>query len=588
MKLTEEVINDIRNSASITEVIGHYIPLIKKGKGYTALCPFHDDHDPSLSISDEKQIYKCFVCGNGGNVFNFVMNFKKVSFPESVKEVADIIGKPIDIDIYKAPKKIDKNQKYYDLLDKYIEETNYLLTSTNAGVKPLEYLTNRGIDKEVIDYFNIGFNPKDDFMYKYLNQNECVDEDMISVGICRMSDKGMRDVFYNRITFPIHNQYGNPLGFTARDYEGNSDSKYINTSDTIIYTKGDHLYNYNRAKDAIKKLGYVILVEGTMDVIAYYRAGMENVVCSLGTALTNNQINLIKNVTNHVVLSFDGDKAGQSANMKHGETLLNGALNVEVVDNSTGLDPDEIVSKYGKNALRDTTGKRLSYIDYAIKYYKNLYNLNNYQDRKELTLKVSKLIDKLSDQFDKDNYYSELYELTKIRKIETTSNSKKEYNNLGTVNDNRFSMDGLTKAEYSILAMMSMSKDASDFYQRELGYLLDSLCQKLAMIIVDEYRKKGECRLSKILDEVDDNGIKDLITNIATLDNLPDKYDKSLFESYISKVKSEIKRQKLEDLKSKINGISDLDPNKTNEYLIEYQNLLRELGGRKNAKENRN
>ena len=583
MKLTEEVINDIRNSASITEVIGHYIPLIKKGKGYTALCPFHDDHDPSLSISEDKQIYKCFVCGNGGNVFNFVKNYKKISFPESVKEVADIIGKPIDIDIYKAPKKVDKNQKYYDLLNKYIEETNYLLTSTNAGLKAKEYLNNRGIDETIIESFKIGYNPSDDFMYKYLHGFDFKDEDMVLTGITRMSDSGMRDVFYNRILFPIHNQYGEPIAFTARDYEGKSDSKYINSSETLIYTKGNVLFNYHRAKDACKQLNNVLVVEGVMDVFAYYKAGIFNVVASLGTALTKQQLELLKALSSNVTLAYDGDKAGRAANMKNGDACLSYGLNVQIVDNNTDLDPDEIVEKYGKNALRDMTSKRLGYIDYAIRYYKGLYNLDNYADRKEMTFKVSSLIEKLKDQYDKDNYYNELFELTKIRKVETTQEIKKEYNGTRAI-DYHYSLDGLTKAEYSILIMMEMSKDAVDEYQKELGYLLDTTNKKLAMYIIDEYRKNGECNFSKLLDEVEDKDVKDLITTLVMVEGMPDNYDKALMDSAITKIKSEIKKKKLDDLKEKISKYGTVDPEKANEYLKEYTNLLREIGGKNNGK----
>lgn len=582
MKLTEETINEIRNSASITEVIGHYIPLIKKGKGFTALCPFHDDHDPSLSISDDKQIYKCFVCGNGGNVFNFVKNYKKISFPEAVKEVADIIGKPIEIDLYKTTKKIDKNQKYYDLLNKYIEETNYLLTSTNAGLKAKEYLFNRGIDLDVIKAFNVGFNPSDDFMYKYLHENEFNDEDMITTAICRMSDKGMRDVFYNRITFPIHNRYGNPLAFTARDFENKSDSKYINTQDTSIYTKGDVLFNYHRAKDDAKRLNNVFLVEGVMDVIAFYRAGITNVVASLGTALTKNQISLLKSLSNTVTLSYDGDKAGQAANLKNGELCMDFGLNVQVINNNTDLDPDEIINKYSINALKDLASKRIGYIDYAILYYKNQYNLENYQDRKEMTLKVSKIIDKLSDQYDIDNYNNELYELTKIKRLDTSESNKKEYNVL-RAKDYHYSLDGLTKAEYSILIMMCLSKEAIDIYERDLGYLIEPANKKLAMCIIDEYRKTNGCNLSKLLDEVEDDEIKNLIITLATVEGLPEEYDKALMEAAICKVKSEIKLKKLDDLKEKINKYSSIDPEKANEYLDEYQRLLREIGGRNNA-----
>ena len=575
MKLTEEVINDIRNSADIVDVIGHYIPLVKKGKGYTALCPFHDDHDPSLSISQDKQIYKCFVCGNGGNVFSFVSNFKKIPFPQAVSEVATIIGKPIDIDL--APKKVSRFQPYYDLLSAMISYCNYLLSASKLGEEAMNYLSKRGLLKEEIEYFNIGLDPDNNKIYEYLKNHNFKDEDMIKAGVCRMLSNGMADVFYNRIIFPIHDKEGNPIAFTARDYRGMSDSKYINSSDNIIYTKGKHLYNFHRAAEAIRKAGYAIVVEGVMDVIAYFRAGKENVVATLGTACTREQIELLKSLNRRIVLSYDGDKAGQSANMKIGELLLNEGLSVSVINNTTELDPDEIINQYGKNALRDLEAKQISCIDYAMNYYRKQYNLDNYEDRKQMTLRMSALIEKLKDEYDRDNYANELYEITKIRKRVSQNKEEIRYNN--KTSDISFSIDGLTKAEYLIISQIALSKKALDIYQRKLGCLLDDDDQRLAMLIIDDYRKNGSCSLARIYDEYEDDKIRELISNLALLETLPSEFDENSLEGAIDKVKLEIKRKKMLDLQEKISKVSDVDPAQTAQYLIEYEKLIRELGG---------
>ena len=575
MKISEDVINDIRNSANIVDVIGHYIPLIKKGKSFNALCPFHDDHDPSLSISEDKQIYKCFVCGNGGNVFTFVQNYKKVSFPESVVEVSKIIGKPIEVDF--APKKVSKFQPYYDVLNSAIAYSTYLLSGSKLGEKPMKYLENRGISKQEIEYFNIGYNPENNVIYKYLNSQKYTDENIIKSGICRMLDNGMADVFYNRVLFPIHDMYGNPIAFTARDFEGKSDSKYINSNENTIYTKGDNLYNYHRAKDSAKKSTYVIVCEGVMDVIAYYKAEKYNVVATLGTACTKKQIELLKSLSSNIVLSYDGDKAGQAANMKIGEILLDNGLNVSVIDNDTELDPDEIIQKYGKNALRDLEAKQISFIDYAIKYYKKHYNLDNYNDRKQMTIAVSRLIDKLQDEYDRDNYNNELYELTKIRKRESTIEDKKQYNDKAVKAS--FSIDGLTKAEYTILTQIAMSNKALDYYLSKLGCLLEQANQDLSMLIADDYRKNSKCSLSRIYDETDDESIRNTITNLAAVEGLPNEYDQVALESAIEKVKLEMKRKKLEVLKDKVTKTQTVDPKASEEYLKEYVELVKELGG---------
>ncbi len=576
MRLTEDVINDIRNSADIVDVIGHYIPVSKKGKSYTALCPFHDDHDPSMSISQDKQIYKCFVCGNGGNVFKFVSEYKKISFPESVAEVARIIGKPIEIDM--APSKVSPYQKYYDILAAMISYCHYLLIGSKIGEEAMSYLENRGLDKDVAEYFNIGLDPDNKKIYEYLRQQHFKDEDMIKAGVCRMLQNGMSDVFYNRIVFPIHDRSGNPIAFTARDYKGASDSKYINSADNIIYTKGDHLYNYHRAFDSCRKAGYAIVCEGVMDVIAYYRAGRYNVVATLGTACTRKQIELLKALGNKIVLSYDGDKAGQAANMKVGEQLLNEGVNVLVIDNRTELDPDEIINQYGKNALRDLEAKQISFIDYAMNYCRKQYNMDNYEDRKKMTERMSSLIEKLPDEYDRENFYNELFEITKIRKRVLQNKNEVRYDN--KTPKVSYSIDGLTKAEYTILAQMAVSKKAMDIYQRNLGYLLDENDQKLAMLIIDDYRRNDKCSLSRIYDECGDDKIRNLISDLAVPETVPSEYDEDHLQGAIEKVKLEIRRRKLEDLKEKITEISTLDPAQANEYLREYEKLIKEFGGK--------
>lgn len=581
MRLSNEVIEDIRNSASISEVIGHYIPLQKKGRGYRAQCPFHDDHDPSLQISEDKQLYKCFVCGNGGNVFSFVMNYKKVSFPEAVKEVGDIIGKHIELD--EAPRKADPNEKYYELMKAYLEEANYLLTATRAGEKALKYLNDRGIDSTVIEKFNIGFNPGDNFMYKYLNQKGYRDEDIVNCGLARFTDRGLSDIFFDRIIFPIHNREGKPIALSARIIENNKEiAKYINTAETLIYKKGFSLFNYHRAKESARKLNNVILVEGQMDVIALYRAEINNCVAALGTALTSEQIELIKSLSNNVTLFYDGDKAGKSANIKNGRQLIEHGFNVEVVNNVTGLDPDEIITKGSRHALKDLVSKRISYIDYAISYYKEQLNLDNYNDRKKLHQLISGYIELLPNEYDRHNYYNVLYDLTKIGQSTAVNTSKKGYNRY-RLEDFDYSLDGETKAEYTILSMMAKSEKAKDEYKRNLGYLIQDVNQKLALYIIDEYRKENKCSLSKIFDETDDDKVKDVITTLSTIENIPAEYDSSLFNDAVSKVKEEIKLRKLNVLKKKVNELLPTDETKANEYLKEYLELLKEIGGNKNG-----
>ncbi len=576
--ISKETIDDILQSVDIVDVINHYIPTFKKGKGFSAVCPFHDDHDPSLSISVDKQLYKCFVCGNGGNAYTFVKNYKKIPFIEAVKEVADIAGKPIEVET--TYKKVDPNEKYYKLLNDYIEYTNYCLTGTKLGLSAKDYLINRGIDEEIIKEFKIGFNPDNDKVSTVLKAKEYSDEDMIKVGVSGFGKSGLYDIFHSRITFPIHDKHGSPIAFTARDFTNFSDSKYINSGNTILYNKGNVIFNYHRAIDSSKQKGYVLVCEGVMDVIAYKRAGIDNVVATLGTACTSEQIKLLKELAKVIVLSYDGDRAGKNANLKVGNLLLEQGTEVEVIDNNTELDPDEIITKHGKNALRDLASKRLTYIDFVIKFYKENYNLDNYSNRKKMAIDISALIDKLKDQYDKDNYYNELYEITKIR-INSNSSSKTDdigYNVKGK-SYNELLLDGLTKAEYIILSQIAISKEALTIYHKDLGYLLNDTNSKLASIIQDEYRKKDECNLSTLYNEVDDEDVKNLIVTLATVENLPSVYDKDILLGSIKRVKEEIVKQRKNYLKKQIEKAPIIDEN-VKQMIEEYTEILRELGGK--------
>ena len=579
MKLDQQIIEDVRQASSITQVIGNYIQLVKKGRNYTAVCPFHDDHHPSLSISESKQIYKCFVCGKGGNVFNFVMDFKKISFPESVKEVARISGMDIKIDVAPVKHVDPKLKEYYDVVGKTIEYSNYLLTSSELGKEALDYLDKRGITKNIINDFNIGFNPGQNKMYSYLSSEKITDEQLNETNICRLTDKGMKDVFADRILFPIHDNYGNPVGFTARDFKGLSDSKYINTSETKIYTKGDIVYNYHRAKEECRRNNAVIVVEGVLDVIAFNKVGINYVVATLGTACSDNQLKLIKSLSNNIIFAYDGDEAGRAANLKNGLKAFQNKSNVFVMNNDTGLDPDEIIAKYGNNKLRDLLSGRYSYIQYAIDYYKTKLNLKNFSDKKELHTKISAMLANVDDPDERESYANQLFELTqiKIKDINKIDEISIEYKDDSTLKNN-----GLMKAQYNILAMMAMSKSACDIYNKVIGCLIDENCSNLARLIILDYKENGNCNLSRILDYTEDLGVKNIITTLGASEDIISEYNEEVFVDTIDRVIRSLKLAEMDKIKNEINEYDSVgNKEKVNALLAKYQKLAKELTSNK-------
>ena len=286
-QLSNEEINAIQKSADIVDIVGSYIDLEKKGKNFFGVCPFHDDHTPSLSVSREKGIYSCFTCHSTGNVFKFIQDYENVSFLEAVKIVADKVGITLNVD-FKNTSKYESMYEAYDLAIKYYQNN----LKSKAGHKAHEYLNNRGLSDEIIDEFEIGYASSDpDTLSKLLLAKEYDEEAMINSGLINRG-KGLYDLFRDRVTFPIHNPSGRPVAFSARIYEKkDGEAKYINTKETPIFKKGEILFNYHRARNEARKLKRLVLVEGQMDAMRVYASGIKNVVATMGTALTDMHVN---------------------------------------------------------------------------------------------------------------------------------------------------------------------------------------------------------------------------------------------------------------------------------------------------------
>ena len=576
MKLNKEVIDDVLADASISEVIGHYLPLVKKGRNYSAVCPFHDDHDPSLSISEDKQIYKCFVCGKGGNVFTFVMDYKYVSFQEAVKEVALIEGKHLDIDIIDKPKKVSPYERLYNLMNEASSFTSYLLNAKSSEVAR-NYLASRNLEKDIIEEFNIGYNPNGSLVCNYLKEKGYSDNEILDTNIGRLYKDELKDVFADRILFPIHDKEGHVVAFTARDITKHSEAKYINTSETKIYTKGNILYNQHRALPYVKEANRVLVCEGVMDVIAFKRAGIPYTVATLGTACSKEQLVLLKQMSHTLVLAYDGDNAGLKANLRLGEMALKEGMNVYAINNNTGLDPDEILLTYEEKGLRDLVSKAKPFIDFAFDYYKNTLNLENYSDRKEMTAEMSHLISLLRDNYDRTNYSDELYRITGLRIID--GETKEKVYNKKKISTQFFSVDGLTMAEYTILVLIATSKRGLEIYKQELGSLLHEPCQKMAYLISEDIRHNGNCSFPRLYNECQDENLKKLITDLSLNESLPKEYDEELLHGAILKVKDEMRKRRLQQIALNIHKVQDVDPIRAQELLNEYARIVKEIGG---------
>lgn len=427
-----EVVNDLKSKVNIADLISQYVALSRTGKNYIGLCPFHGEKTPSFNVNAEKGFYHCFGCGRSGDAIEFLKEYNQVGFIDAVKELANFAGVTLDISNDREEKN-NPNAPLYEINNRAARLYNILLMSTELGERARDYLAERGITDDVIKRFNIGLAPEEnDFIFKNLS-NKFDEEVMANSGLFHFSNNRVFDAFTNRIMFPITNEYGQTIGFSGRKWQENDDSKakYINTSATTIFDKSYELWNLDKAKPTISKRREVYLMEGFMDVIAAHKAGINNVVASMGTALTEKHVRRLKQIAKKFVLVYDGDSAGQNAIYK--ALNLVGESDVQIVKVPEGLDPDEYSKTYGLTGLSALmeTG-RIQPIEFLIDFLRP-ENLANLQVQLDFIEQIAPMIAKLQSITAQDAYIRKLVEILpdfEYNQVEQAVNLRRENMNI--------------------------------------------------------------------------------------------------------------------------------------------------------------
>ncbi|WP_322784092.1 DNA primase [Streptococcus macedonicus] len=397
LAIDKKLISEIKNSVNIVDVIGEVVSLTRAGRNNIGLCPFHKEKTPSFNVIEDKQFFHCFGCGKSGDVYKFLEEYRQVSFLESVHLVAERAGIPLQDDVQQTQTKPQNpNQILIDIHKDAAKFYNAVLKTTKEGQEAKNYLAQRGLTDELIDYFNIGLSPNEpDFLYQSLAKR--YDENaLMASGLFNLSERTNRvyDAFQNRIMFPLTDDSGQVVAFSGRiwtkeDLE-NKQAKYKNTRSTALFNKSYELYHLDKARPVMSKKHEVYLMEGFMDVIAAYRAGIENAVASMGTALTPDHVRHLKRYAKKVILTYDGDNAGQNAIAKSLELLKD--FNVEIVRVPEQMDPDEFIQKNSPQALANLLeNNRISSTEFLIHYLKP-ENSDNLQAEIAYVEQISKII----------------------------------------------------------------------------------------------------------------------------------------------------------------------------------------------------
>ena len=555
-RLSSEKINEIRQSVDIVDVIGTYLPLEKKGRNYVAICPFHDDSHPSMSISPERQIFMCFVCHHGGNVFTFLKDYLKIPYIEAVKMVANIGN--VDISKYNLESRVKPVDQKLEPLYRMHDEANKIYNhylNTKLAIQAKEYLNNRKITDEIIETFEIGYAPNNHVLLKAFEKMNFNKVSMFESGLIIEASNGY-DRFTDRIMFPLHDASGRVVGFSGRIYkQSQNESKYMNSPESSIFIKGDTLYNYHRVGEEARQAGYIIITEGFMDVIALYKAGIKNAVAIMGTALTHGHLNLLKRLSKTVYLCLDGDQSGRNATIKSIDILLSAGFIVKVVDLPDNLDPDEILDKRGIEELNAVIKRPLSSLDFKMNYYYEMTNMDNYEDRKSYLETIAREISRLDDIIDQDHYIQQLEKKsgfsrniidqlinqnTAVR-IETAEPPK-----IPKFQNQRL-LDKYIRAERDLLYYMMNDKNVAMMYEAKAGFMFNDIYRIIASYIIDYYRQEVVLEVADLISSIEDENLVQNIIEISQL-GLPKLKDTKAIDDYIETIKEKTVMVKKEEL----------------------------------------
>ena len=556
--LSNEELNRIRTSVNIVDVIGSNINLLKKGKNYFGICPFHDDHTPSMSVSEERQIYTCFVCGATGNVFSFLRDYENISFMEAVNKVANMSGIKID-DRINIAKRYDNEYKIYDLALKFYKNN---LKSEN-GKKAKIYLHNRGITDDIINEFDIGVSFNDNNLSKLLISKNYSEKMLVDIGISNVKDE-VFDIFRNRIMFPIHDPNGNPVAFSARIYNNEVESKYINTKETYIFKKGEILFNYHRARIDAKKKKSLILCEGQMDAIRIFSSGVKNVVATMGTALTKEHIKLIKKLNCKVILNMESDKAGINAAKINGDLLKQNDIDVYVVTLSGAKDPDEYILKYGIESYKNVIEHAIKLFDFKINTFKQDKNLNNIDELNNYINSVIDELNKTDDDILKNitiNKLSEDYKLDKDLLLSKLIKKEEPIKEIKIEKVKKIQKQNIKAVEEILYYMMNNVKYAKIF-TKELNYIPDKLYFDIEKDIQAYIILNNTINLADFISYEVNNGKEKIINSIISAHNNDIDMSEEEFKNYIKIVDKWIKESKINDLKIELKKVSDINRKK--------------------------
>ncbi len=593
MRYSDEILNEVRENSDIVEVISQYVHLKRSGRNYFGLCPFHNEKSPSFSVSPDKQIFHCFGCGVGGNVFTFISKIEGIGFKEAIENLADRAG----IVLPKSTNNEDSRKE--ELKSKVYKVNNFTADYYHKRLyKPeskagQEYVKQRKLTNETLESYNLGFSGNYDELYKILRKEGFNDEEILESGLVKKNEHGQYVDFYrDRFMIPILDVRNRVIAFGGRVLGDAKRFKYLNSPENIVYSKGKHLFGLNVAKRYDHKK--LLIVEGYMDAISLHQRGITNVVAALGTALTTNQGWLLRRNAEQVILGFDADGAGQNAIMRAMEVMQNMGCDMRVLQMTGAKDPDEFIIKYGSARFQKLMNEAISLLEFRVKVLEQNLDLEVASDKVKFLNEIAKLIAKIDNTIEQEIYIEKLskgYNISKeaifgqVNKLQYSSRT--QTNNLEkpkpvvihkkeTKVDNNVSEE-IIKRENTIISILINNPENFQMIKEHMkieDFKYD-LNIKIVKALYEELEKE-DSNISLVLDKIEDEEIKNHLTAIMAEDyGISDSNDTKAIEDILRKYE----REKLEKRRDELISLSseETDAVKRKELGKELNDIILKL-----------
>ena len=578
LRYSDELIEEVRQSNDIVDIISQYVHLTRKGRNYFGLCPFHNEKSPSFSVSPDRQIFHCFGCGVGGNVYTFLMKIEGITFKDALEQLAERANIQLPVlnnNVDNAREELKaKVYKVNEFTAEFYHQNLYKPTAKIAQ----EYVKKRKMNRDTLEAYQIGYSGKFDELYQALKKQGFAEKEILESGLVNKNDNGKYiDRYRNRLMFPICDVRGKVIAFGGRVLD-DSKPKYINSPENIVYSKGRHLFGLNVAKKYSKEK--IIIVEGYMDVISLYQRGIMNVVGALGTALTEQQGWLLRKSTEQIILGFDADGAGQTAVARSMEILQKMGCDMRVLQIEGAKDPDEFIVKFGEGRFKLAVENAISLVEFKVKNLKKELNLENTGDKIKFLNEISKILSKVQNTMEREVYIEKIakgYNISKeaiyaeVNKMIYTGektekilqNRKVQVNQIKKEETTDIDED-LTKRENTIISLLL---DANiDIFQKIKKYLKPEdfrhpINKKIAIKLYEELEKEDP-NINKLVDELDEEAQNHITMVMATeyeienaekaVDDILQKYEREKLEIKKQEILKKLETEQQEDLKKQL------------------------------------